>query len=190
MNFLNTSCCRRFAGTLGSSGRGSAENFWPETAPASISCCMRSYTGCRTPRPKDVTRWLYRLVTGTIFSAWNASPNMTSVFMTFAMVSPLAPSRMACCSSVRIMPMMDLPPFFLLYSNKKSNAVGRGGALLRPLGSCKSAQCPVGADAHIGPLGSYEFATDFRKKRYILPGRCGHRHLHPYEREPLGVLRT
>ena len=59
--------------------------------------------------------------------------------------------------------MMDLPPFFLLYSNKKSNAVGRGGALLRPLGSCKSAQCPVGADAHIGPLGSYEFATDFRK---------------------------
>ena len=59
--------------------------------------------------------------------------------------------------------MMDLPPFFLLYSNKKSNAVGRGGALLRPLGSCKSAQCPVGADAHIGPLGSYEFAEDFHK---------------------------
>ena len=26
----------------------------------------------------------------------------------------------------------------------------------------------VGADAHIGPLGSYEFAEDFRKKRYIL----------------------
>ena len=25
----------------------------------------------------------------------------------------------------------------------------------------------VGADAHIGPLGSYEFAEDFRKKRYI-----------------------
>ena len=115
MNFLNTSCCRRFAGTLGSSGRGSAENFWPETAPASISCCMRSYTGCRTPRPKDVTRWLYRLVTGTIFSAWNASPNMTSVFMTLAMVSPRLPSRIACCSSVRIMPMMDLPPFSFLY---------------------------------------------------------------------------
>ena len=60
----------------------------------------------------------------------------------------------------------------------------------------------VGADAHIGPLGSYEFAEDFRKKpcilradrvvglfdssefaedfrkkRYALPGRCGHRPL-------------
>ena len=31
-------------------------------------------------------------------------------------------------------------------------------------------QGPVGADAHIGPLGSYEFAVDFRKNRRILPG--------------------
>ena len=31
-------------------------------------------------------------------------------------------------------------------------------------------QGPVGADAHIGPLGSYEFSEDFRKNRCILPG--------------------
>ena len=36
------------------------------------------------------------------------------------------------------------------------------------MGGRKFAQHPVGADAHIGPLGSYEFAEDFRKKRYIL----------------------
>ena len=34
----------------------------------------------------------------------------------------------------------------------------------------------VGADAHIGPLGSYEFAEDFRKKRYILRADRGVRH--------------
>ena len=28
---------------------------------------------------------------------------------------------------------------------------------------------PVGVDAHIDPLGSYEFAEDYRKKRHILP---------------------
>ena len=36
----------------------------------------------------------------------------------------------------------------------------------------------VGADAHIGPLGSYEFAEDFRKKRYILRAD---RVVRPYE---------
>ena len=30
----------------------------------------------------------------------------------------------------------------------------------------------VGADAYIGPLGSCEFAEDFRKTRCNLPGRC------------------
>ena len=35
----------------------------------------------------------------------------------------------------------------------------------------------VGADAHIGPLGSCEFAEDFHRKRCNLPGRCGHRPL-------------
>ena len=31
----------------------------------------------------------------------------------------------------------------------RGGAVGRGGALLRPLGSCKFVQYPVGADAHL-----------------------------------------
>ena len=43
------------------------------------------------------------------------------------------------------------------------NIVGRGGALLRPLGSRRFAQHTVGADAYIGPLGSFEFAADFHK---------------------------
>ena len=40
-------------------------------------------------------------VTGTILSAPKVSPYMTRVFMTFAMVSPLEPLRMACCSGVK-----------------------------------------------------------------------------------------
>ena len=36
----------------------------------------------------------------------------------------------------------------------------------------------VGADAHIGPLGSYGFAADFRKKRYNLRAD---RAVRPYE---------
>ena len=35
----------------------------------------------------------------------------------------------------------------------------------------------VGADDSVGPMRSYEFAEEFRKKQYILPGRCGHRPL-------------
>ena len=35
--------------------------------------------------------------------------------------------------------------------------------LLRPMGGRKFAQHPVGADAHNGPLGSYEFAEDSHK---------------------------
>ena len=42
--------------------------------------------------------------------------------------------------------------------------------LLRPMGGRKFAQHPVGADAHIGPLGSYEFAEEFCKNS-IFRGR-------------------
>ena len=42
-----------------------------------------------------------------------------------------------------------------------------------------SAQHVVGADAHIGPLGTDEFAADFRKNGAHCAGRCGHRPLQP-----------
>ena len=42
----------------------------------------------------------------------------------------------------------------------------------------------VGANAHIGPPGSYEFAVDFRKNGVFCVGRCGHR---PLQRLPLGT---
>ena len=41
--------------------------------------------------------------------------------------------------------------------------------------SCRNS---VGADDSVRPLGSCEFAADFHKKQYNLPGRCGHRPLH------------
>ena len=37
------------------------------------------------------------------------------------------------------------------------NTVGRGGALLRPLGSRRFAQHTVGADAHVGPAECTDF---------------------------------
>ena len=43
---------------------------------------------------------------------------------------------------------------------------------------CRVSEAGVGADAYIGPPRSCEFATDYRKKRCNLPGRCGHRPLH------------
>ena len=42
-------------------------------------------------------------------------------------------------------------------------ALQQGAALLYPMGSREFSQRSVGADAYIGPLGSYEFAGDFRK---------------------------
>ena len=43
-------------------------------------------------------------------------------------------------------------------------------ARLCPMGNRKFVPHPVGADAHIGPLGSYEFAEDFRKTAYSAGG--------------------
>ena len=39
------------------------------------------------------------------------------------------------------------------------DAAGRGGALLRPMGSRKSVWCPVGADAYIGPAECTDFTV-------------------------------
>ena len=38
-----------------------------------------------------------------------------------------------------------------------------GAALLRTMGICEFTKRSVGADAHIGPFGSYGFAAEFRK---------------------------
>ena len=46
-------------------------------------------------------------------------------------------------------------------------------ALLRPMDDRNFAQHPVGADAHIGPLGSYEFAEDYRKNGAICRADVG-----------------
>ena len=46
----------------------------------------------------------------------------------------------------------------------------------------RTSEVLVGGDAHIAPLGTNEFAEDFRKKRCILPGRCGHRPLRTLQR--------
>ena len=45
---------------------------------------------------------------GTSFSASNASPYITSVFMTFARVSPFEPFKIACCSCVNFMIIISL----------------------------------------------------------------------------------
>ena len=52
-----------------------------------------------------------------------------------------------------------------------------------PLGSYEFAEdfrkkpCILRANRVVGLFDSSEFAEDFRKKRYALPGRCGHRPL-------------
>ena len=51
--------------------------------------------------------------------------------------------------------------------------------LVRPMSSHKFSQCSVGADAHIGPSGSYEFAADFRKNGAICRADVG---IGPYNR--------
>ena len=58
MNTLNTKFCSIFAGTFGSTGLGSAVNFCPETAPASINVSINLYTGSSIFKPNDVTKWL------------------------------------------------------------------------------------------------------------------------------------
>ena len=74
MKWSNTKFCKKELGTFLSTGRGSAENFCREAAPWAMSLSISSYTGPRALSPKEVTRWLYWLVTGTMESAPNSSP--------------------------------------------------------------------------------------------------------------------
>ena len=61
-----------------------------------------------------------------------------------------------------------------------ARGAARGGFRISEGLSANSQALPyfnVGADAHIGPLGSSEFAVDFRKNGVFCVGRCGHRPL-------------
>ena len=44
----------------------------------------------------------------------------------------------------------------------------------------------VGADAHIGPLGTDEFAADFRENGAYCAGRCRHRPLQTFTKNEQG----
>ena len=52
-----------------------------------------------------------------------------------------------------------------------------GGQSRPPLQDAGVRKVSVGADAHIGPLGSFEFAADFRENGAICVGRCDARRL-------------
>ena len=114
MNLLKTNFCKKFAGTFLSNGRGSTENFCLLVTSASKICCIKSYTGDITFNPKEVTKWLYFDDTGTNFSASNASPYITNVFITFARVSPFSPLSMACCSTVNCILYLLAKYYFIL----------------------------------------------------------------------------
>ena len=53
---------------------------------------------------------------------------------------------------------------------------------VRPMSSREFSQYSVGADAYIGPLGSYEFAADSHKNRCVLRAD---RAVSPYKRCPV-----
>ena len=57
-----------------------------------------------------MTVWPYLLVTGAMRSAPKASPYITRVLTTLAMVSPFSPLSRACCSGVRI---NAITPYFV-----------------------------------------------------------------------------